>query len=82
MRYDMSKIRKFKCTLCNGTGKRDNAYFENCAIDGDIKEGECKNCPYNTKSLCGAGEIVDCEHCNGKGYLMLNMDLWKEIRNK
>ena len=75
----MKKTRNFKCTLCNGTGKRNNAYFETCNIDDSLKKGDCKNCPYNRETLCGASEIVDCEHCNGKGYITLHKDLWEEI---
>ena len=70
---------KFRCRVCNGTGLIQNPYFEVCAKDKElgVKEGDCRTCPNYIKEQCRKGEFVVCDNCGGKGYLIIDEDVWK-----
>jgi len=72
---------KFKCKVCNGTGLIQNPYFEVCANDKElgVKEGDCNHCPEVVKRACKEGEFTTCHNCGGKGYLIIDEDVWKLV---
>ncbi|OYT31165.1 hypothetical protein B6U93_04030 [Candidatus Woesearchaeota archaeon ex4484_78] len=70
---------KFKCKICNGKGLKKNPYYQLCirVEELGVKDWECRNCPDFILTRCRKGKFIICDNCDGKGYLIIDEEVWE-----
>ncbi len=74
---------KFLCKSCNGKGTMVNPNFEACLKEDNnwdvIKKNRGCGVWCEAYIVCNQGESIDCDVCDGNGYMIIDNDLWKRI---